>query len=103
MSVRGVAKFQPQTPALSTTNWAADAACAEMPHDDFFYEGRFVKNSREQVKHREWLRKICARCPVFGECRTEGDVRHDVHGFRAGETVDERKARWAAEYRKAGK
>ena len=80
---------------VGSLKWQAKGECAQ-PHshvepDDFFYEGRFPPNSKEQRAHIERLRNICAECLVFDECREFAESIHE--GFWAGETSDERRKR----------
>src|SRR6266540_1365409 len=74
--------------------WMADAACADMDPDVFFYP-----DNRTGGSYYDEARAACASCPVLTECREWGDRVESAippsgwFGMLAGETPSERKAR----------
>lgn len=76
--------------------WRDEALCAKDPSvsaEDFFPEGRFVKNSPEYRSHLAKLRALCGACPVRQECLQFADEHFEQEGIWGGMTAAQRKAR----------
>lgn len=84
---------EPEDP--DALGWEAQGLCRRVETisvDDFFYEGRWQRNSKAQIEHIRRLRTMCKACPVRQLCDEEAD-RNKEDGFWAGLTAEERKTR----------
>lgn len=67
---------------LTSPNWQG-AACEGIDTETFF-------DGAENAATRSELRKMCASCPLFTQCREWG-LKHEVYGFWGGLSAEERK------------
>ncbi len=76
--------------------WQERAVCANDPAvspEDFFPEGKFVKNSPEYRHHVSKMKALCNICPVRQECLQFADEHFEQEGIWGGMTGAQRKAR----------
>lgn len=78
----------PHTPRPDDT-WMADAACRDMPVDQFFSpEG---ETGQRRAQRSDTAKKICARCPVRRACLEWALDTGQDWGVWGGTTEDERR------------
>lgn len=76
-------------------DWEQYGSCRSLSTvtlDDFFFEGRFKKDSDNEHAHVNRLKAVCAACPVKQEC-DEFATRTKQEGFWAGLTEEDRRRR----------
>jgi len=87
-----------QLPSLDSSDWRDRAACAAPAVDpEVFFPGPGERGKVARAK------RICARCPVRGECLAEGLAMPGLldEGIRAGTTAKDR-ARIRGQRRRGG-
>lgn len=75
------------SPTLTFWQWRSEAAC--QGSDELFYHG---EDERKGIRRRKekMAKEICARCPVFQQCRTYALEAGEAYGVWGGLTEMER-------------
>lgn len=90
----------PSLPGLKFSgnqDWREYAACAKLPKNLFFYEGRGAKGNKELLDSVN----VCLKCPVRRQCLEFAVKNNEPYGQWAGTFPDER-AKMHKEYLATG-
>lgn len=69
-------------------DWQANAACAGLPTDMFYYED-FARGPERDEKAQAAI-AVCMTCPVIDACLTDAIVRQDRFSIQGGTTPEDR-------------
>lgn len=69
-------------------SWHAEAACAGLPTDMFYYDD-FARGPERDEKVQAAL-AVCMTCPVIDECLKDAIARGDRYSIQGGTTPEQR-------------
>lgn len=75
-------------------DWQAEGVCStdkSLGPDDFFFEGKYLRNSPEYRAAVRKAKRACASCPVRATCLEFALEHHQDFGIWGGLTPAERK------------